>query len=108
MTPLAIIAAITVFTAVGDMFLKNSSSSPVLFANKSFLVGLAIYVSTAFLWVFVYRSEKFSLSGAVYSLLTMLLFVGIGVFVYHETLSKTELLGLGFGLISVILLGRYL
>lgn len=105
---LMMILMTTIFTVIGDSFLKKANDHTARFLNRDFFLGLAVYAITAFLWVFIYRMTKFSLSGVVYSILGMVVFVIIGVFMFGEKLSVIEYVGIGMALSSMILLARFL
>ena len=98
----------TLFTVVGDSFLKKANDHVKMFGNKDFYLGLMVYMVTAFLWVFIYRMTKFSISGVVYSILGMVVFVVIGVFMFGEKLSMMEYVGIGLAPSSILLLARFL
>lgn len=98
----------TLFTVVGDSFLKKANNHVGRFTNHDFYIGLVVYILTAFFWVFIYRMTKFSLSGVVYSILGMVVFVVVGVFMFGEKLSAIEYVGIGMALGSLLILGRFL
>lgn len=102
------ILTVTAFTVLGDSFLNKAGKHASIYLNRDFLIGLLTYIVTAFVWVYIYKSTKFAISGVVYSVASILMFVLIGVFMFHEILGRTEYLGIGFGAISLILLSRFL
>ncbi|MFZ2152923.1 MAG: hypothetical protein WAV41_02595 [Microgenomates group bacterium] len=102
------IMATTLFTVVGDSFLKKANDHAARFMNVDFYIGLVMYMMTAYMWVMIYRMTKFSLSGVVYSILGMVVFVFMGVFMFGEKLSVTEYVGIGMALSSMIILARFL
>ena len=57
-------AAMSAVGIVGDYFLKRASGEANPLTTPSFLVGLALYSSTAFAWVFVMRHLKLAAIGA--------------------------------------------
>ena len=59
-------AAMSAVGIVGDYFLKRASGEANPLTTPSFLVGLALYSSTAFAWVFVMRYLKLAAIGAIY------------------------------------------
>lgn len=101
------IVGIAVVTVSGDYFIKLASltSSPV--QNRWFLAGCIMYALTAFGWVFAFRHIKLASIGVLYSLSTVILLAALGVFVFGETLNKFELVGFGFAVIAIVLLGRF-
>lgn len=101
------ITGIAVVAVIGDYFIKLASltSSPV--QNRWFLAGCVMYALTAFGWVFAFRHIKLASIGVLFSLSTVILLAALGVFVFGETLNKLELVGFGFAVIAIVLLGRF-
>lgn len=75
--------------------------------TPAFLVGLALYSSTAFAWVFVMRSLKLATIGAIYSVCMILMLTSMGFLVFGETLNRYELAGIVLAIASIILLSRF-
>jgi small multidrug resistance pump len=66
-------AAMSAVGIVGDYFLKRASGEASPLATPTFLVGLALYSSTAFVWVFVMRFLKLVTIGVIYSVCMILM-----------------------------------
>ena len=98
------IAAITV---LGDYFLKLASQQASAVYNRWFLAGIVIYALCSFGWVFAMRHMKLATIGVVYSLSTVLLLAALGVFVFGESLNRYEVAGIGFAVLSILLLARF-
>ncbi len=92
---------------LGDYFLKKASSDESPLATWPFAVGLALYSSTAFAWVFVMRHLKLATIGVIYSVCMILLLTGMGVFFFEETLSRAEAAGIVLAIAAVLLLARF-
>src|SRR5262245_7966269 len=60
-------AAMSGVGIVGDYFLKRASQEERPLATWPFLVGLVLYASTAFAWVFLMRYLKLATIGVIYS-----------------------------------------
>ena len=75
--------------------------------TPAFLVGLALYSSTAFAWVFVMRSLKLATIGAIYCVCMILMLTSMGFLVFGETLNRYELAGIVLAIASIILLSRF-
>lgn len=105
---LARIILLTIFTVEGDYFLKKASTHASRFLNIDFLIGILIYASTAFVWVIIYKSTKFSISGVLYSIISLLVFVIIGMTMFGDKLSKLEYIGIAMALSSILILQRYI
>jgi multidrug transporter EmrE-like cation transporter len=92
---------------IGDYFLKRASAEPNPLACWRFFVGLVLYSSTAFAWVFVMRHLKLATIGVIYSICMILLLTAMGVLFFEETLSRSEIAGIVFAILAVVLLGRF-
>lgn len=101
------ILLLTIYTVEGDYFLKRASAHSSRFWNIDFFIGIFIYASTAFVWVMIYKSTKFSISGVLYSIMSLLIFVIIGVVMFGDKLSLLEVVGLVLGLSSIVILERF-
>ena len=76
-------------------------------ATPAFLVGLALYSSTAFAWVFVMRYLKLATIGAIYSVCMILMLTCMGFLVFDETLNRYESVGIILAIVSIALLSRF-
>ncbi len=92
---------------IGDYFLKRASTVERPLASTTFLVGLVLYASTAFAWVFVMRHLKLATIGVIYSVCMILLLTGMGVFLFDESLNRYEIAGIVLALASILLLCRF-
>jgi multidrug transporter EmrE-like cation transporter len=90
----------------GDYFLKRASQRDRPLPTPDFLVGLVLYGSTAFAWVFVMRHLKLATIGVIYSISMVLLLAAMGVLFFGESLSRTELAGIALAVLALILLAR--
>jgi len=100
-------AAMSAVGIVGDYFLKRASGEASPLATPTFLVGLALYSSTAFAWVFVMRYLKLATIGAVYSVCMILMLTSMGFIFFDERLNHYEVVGIAFAIASIILLSRF-
>ncbi len=100
-------AAMSAIGIVGDYFLKRASGEAGPLATPAFLVGLALYSSTAFAWVFVMRYLKLATIGAIYSVCMILMLTAMGFLIFDETLNRYEVVGIALALASIVLLSRF-
>ena len=63
--------------------------------------------STAIGWFFVMKHIKLGTLGIVYATTTVLALTLIGIVSFKETLAWYEVVGLGAGLLSILLLTRF-
>jgi multidrug transporter EmrE-like cation transporter len=92
---------------LGDYFLKIASGKDHPVATKDFLVGLVLYASTAFAWVYLMRHLKLATIGVVYSVCMILLLTGMGVLLFRESLNRYEMAGIAMAIASIVLLSRF-
>ena len=92
---------------IGDYFLKRASAEDNPLATRTFLLGLVLYASTAFAWVFVMRHLKLATIGVIYSVCMILLLTGMGALFFDESLSRTEVVGICLAIASILLLTRF-
>ena len=100
-------AAMSAVGIVGDYFLKRASGEASPLATPAFLVGLALYSSTAFAWVFVMRYLKLATIGAIYSVCMILMLTTMGFLFFDEILNRYEVVGIVFAIASIVLLSRF-
>lgn len=91
---------------IGDYFLKRASGEERPLATWPFAIGLVLYSTTAFAWVFVMRHLKLATIGVIYSISMVLLLAGMGVLFFGESLSRTEVAGITLAIASLVLLAR--
>jgi multidrug transporter EmrE-like cation transporter len=105
---LAVVAAVVMSGVgiAGDYFLKRASERDRPLATADFLVGLVLYASTAFAWVFVMRHLKLATIGVIYSVSMVLLLAGMGVLFFGESLSRSEVAGIALAIASLVLLAN--
>jgi multidrug transporter EmrE-like cation transporter len=92
---------------IGDYFLKRASNESAPLLTWPFAVGVILYSSTAFAWVFVMRHLKLATIGVIYSVCMILLLTGMGVFLFEESLSRSEVAGIVLAIAAVLLLARF-
>lgn len=103
------IAVTILFSAIGtlaDYYLKIASGKPTPLGSWQFLLGLALYASTAFGWVFVMQHLKLAAVGVLYTCTMLVMLAGVGYFAFGEKLSPREWIGFALALLSVALLVR--
>ncbi len=76
---LLLTVAFSLLGVVGDYFLKVSSLSEKPFRSAAFYIGLVVYSSTAFGWLFAMRHLKLATISTVYSVSIVLLLTTLGV-----------------------------
>ncbi len=100
-------AAMSAVGIIGDYFLKRASGQPSPLTTSTFLIGLVLYSSTAFAWVFVMRYLKLATIGVIYSVCMILMLTAMGFFIFNETLNRYEIVGVVLAIASIGLLSRF-
>jgi len=107
--PVVAIAVTLFFSGVGvlaDYFLKLASSLPRPFGTWQFAIGLVLYASTAFGWIYVMQRLKLATLGSFYTVAMMLMLAAVGYFQFDEKLTPREWLGFCLAITSVFLMLR--
>ena len=99
--------AMSCFGIVGDYFLKRASGLEKPLLTRWFVLGLILYASTAFAWVYVMRHLKLATIGVIYSVCMILLLTAMGVFQFGESLNRFEAAGIVLAIASILLLSRF-
>jgi multidrug transporter EmrE-like cation transporter len=92
---------------VGDYFLKRASGEDRPLRSWAFVVGLVLYASTAFAWVYVMRHLKLATIGVIYSVCMILMLTGMGLLFFGESLDRYEAAGIVLAIAALVLLGRF-
>ena len=103
-----IVVAITLAGVVGDYFLKLAGSGSHYIELKWFFAGALIYASTSAGWFFIMKYMKLSTLGVVYAVTIVISLAIMGSLFFKESLSAYEIIGIFLGIISILLLGRFL
>lgn len=94
--------ASTLFCAVGEYLSKKWGMNPSW--TFAFLVT-GVYAIGAILWLpALLHKNQLAIMGTIWALMTAVLTVAIGLFVFHESLSITQTIGILLALISLGLL----
>lgn len=102
-----IVVLVTIVTVVGDVFIRNATTTTGSKQVLNMGIGIVIYIIVAFGFYYMYKLMDFSVSGVIYAVMTIVLFVGIGAVLYNETINFYEWVGVGLAIVSVILLARF-
>ena len=103
----ALILLIAVFTLIGDYFLKLASQREASFTSWAFVVGIIVYGSTAIGWVLVMKHMPLASMGVWYSIVTIALLTGLGVFVFGESFTLRDGAGLLLAFAALAMMSRF-
>lgn len=98
-----ILSLIVLLTAFGDFALKYASMKHGPLTNSWFIAGAVLYAATAAGWVLLMRTHDLGQIAVLYSSATILILTAVGVFLFGESVSLKQSLGLGAALLSVVL-----
>lgn len=98
---------LSLITVIADVLIKHSSLQSSFSGWKLLLIGALIYGLTAFGWFFVLRKIKLSTAGVLYAVSCVLLITLVSIFYFKEKITSSEIIGIIFAIISLILLYRF-
>jgi drug/metabolite transporter (DMT)-like permease len=101
------ILLLALITLVGDYFLKVASHREQPYLTAAFALGAVAYGATALGWVVVMRHMTLASIGVWYSIIVILLLAALGVFVFKETLTGREMLGMFLACAALALMSRF-
>jgi small multidrug resistance pump len=99
--------AFSLVGVLGDYFLKLASQEENSLRTPWFYVGFTLYASTAFGWVFVMKHLKLGTISVLYSVSMVVLLTAVGVVIFRESLSYSEVAGLLMAIAALVLLVRF-
>lgn len=92
---------------IGDFCLKMSANQTKYMDIKWFVPGMIIYALSAFGWFYAMKYIKLSSLGVLYSIFTIILITLLSVIYFHEKINNAEILGVIFGVASILLLIKF-
>lgn len=102
------ILGLSVICVIADALLKRAGEVPRPFTSLYFGLGALLYGASAVGWVYVLQHIKLATVGALFSAAVALLLALIGVTFFKEPLATLEILGIGFIVVGVFLLWRFM
>ena len=107
MKSVLVILALALLSIGGDWLLKLASQRDQPYTSPVFLLGALAYAATSFGWVMVMQHMTLASIGVWYSITMIVLLTALGVFVFNESLTGREMLGLVLAGISLMLMSRF-
>lgn len=96
------IGAILVCESAAFAFLKHFS----LTRNPwHFVIGVLLYAAVCFFLVRSFAYEGIGVVNVLWSVFSIVTIIAVGALAFHESLDRKEVLGVGFALVGIILLG---
>ena len=107
MKAVAVILVLALLSLGGDWLLKLASQRAQPYTSTVFVLGALAYGATALGWVIVMQHMTLATIGVWYSIVMILLLTALGVFVFEESLTAREGLGLALACVSLMLMSRF-
>ena len=105
--PFWVVVSLSAICVIADYWLKRASNLAHPLRSGAFLSGISLYAISAFGWVYVFRHFKLATISAFFSLFVVVSLALMGVFVFRESLSPGEMVGLCCAVAALVLLGRF-
>ena len=98
------IAISTILFAFGEFLSKEFALNP---GWKFFIFFMIINTISAAAWIpAIFEKNQLSITGVIWSIVSLIATVTVGILIFHERLTPTQTVGLVFGFVAVILLSR--
>jgi len=103
------IVGLSFVETVGDTLIKYAGADTKKYVLVFWLIlGVTVYMCAAVGWFFVMKHIKLGSLGIIYSVASVTFLLSWGILFFNESYSKTEILGIILGFISLFLLARSL
>ena len=91
-----------IFFGIGEFVSKKFALNP---GWSLFFLFLAVDIISAAAWIpAIFEKNQLSITGVIWSIVSLMATVAIGIFAFQEKLTLIQSIGLAAGLVSVILL----
>ncbi|MEM1361831.1 MAG: EamA family transporter [Pseudomonadota bacterium] len=87
----------------GDVVIKSAADKGRLF-SYAIGFGILLYATNAIFWYFMMRNIGLGQGTVLYSMLALVITVGIGAIWFGEAFGTRQYLGMGFALAAVVLM----
>ena len=92
----------TCFFAIGEYLSKKFALEPSI---KLVCYIVPMYALGSLAWLpAIYRGQTLATVGTMWNVLSMIMTLGVGLFIFHESLTTTQIVGVCFAFVSIILL----
>ncbi len=68
------------------------------------VLGIVFYMAATMFWAFSLKYQNLSKAVVIFAVLTLVVGVLVGVFLYKEELTAVNIIGVIFGLVGIVLL----
>jgi multidrug transporter EmrE-like cation transporter len=96
-----LVIIVAILEVVGDILFKEW-----VIHDKKYLMALGIlfYMAATIFWAFSLKYQNLSKAIVIFAVLTLIVGVLVGVFIYKEELTTLNIIGILLGLASIILI----
>ncbi len=101
-SPLILITGVVIFELVGDIFLKKWAIHD--WGLVGFGIGAITYICATLLWATSLQTETLAKAGIIYGVISLIVGVAAGIFLFHERLTPVNWLGFILAVISIVLI----
>jgi drug/metabolite transporter (DMT)-like permease len=102
----AVLMIILLATVAGDYFIKAASLHPKGLASTTFLLGMSLYALPALGWFALMKSHSLAAIAVIYSGSNIIILAALGYFIFRETITGRELVGIGLALAAILIIGE--
>lgn len=96
-----LLIASAIFESLGDLSFRYSA----LESRKFWLwAGVGLYMICTLIWAYTLKHEPISKAITIVNIINLILVILVGFFVFHESASLVNKIGIGLGVASVILM----
>ncbi len=93
-----------IFFGIGEFLSKKFAMNP---GWALFSIFILVDILSAVAWLpAIFEKNQLSITGVIWSIVSLMATVAIGVLAFNEELTLTQCIGLATGLVSVVLLSR--
>ncbi|MEN9647204.1 MAG: Small Multidrug Resistance protein [Candidatus Parcubacteria bacterium] len=100
-TFLLFVSGAVLLEVIADVLFKYSV---VQNKNSFWLAGIVLYIIGTAIWALLLRYEQLSKAIVIFAVLNIILVVLAGVFIFNESLTTMQKVGIVLGIMSVMLL----
>ena len=98
------IAISAIFFAFGEFLSKKFALNA---GWTIFILFLIVDIISAAAWIpAIFEKNQLSITGVIWSIVSLIATVAIGILIFHEKLTPTQMVGLVLGFIAVVMLSR--
>lgn len=99
---LSLVVFLSFILLLGDYMIKYAVGKPNWFVFL--IIAGVLWCSSIYGWYYTVKENRIAIVGMLFSIISLVGSVLIGIFAFNEKLTMTEWMGLAFGIMASILL----